>query len=284
MKDIDSIIYAEQQEITPSIDDQLDIVQLLNKIFISFAVNQCHPRDLVVALYQGRYLEENQRLVWRDFLANDIDYNMGMEGHFFSQSSFINQVCIESPRRTLRDDAANIRLYFYAIHRLIADQVVVLNEKVLTQTSVEEAYEAIEYEHREDVGDNAFIGFNLMQLYSKMLGYWWHSGLLHTEGCVDQLFYGIRYRFMVAMEAMSGLYKQWMEYVSIVMEGVDEFISHIRLVKLEDYTIEDSSRISLIAWESMLDYLDQINVLIVPTREPYGEDSRWYNRSCCSLS
>ena len=109
---------------------------------------------------------------------------MGMEGHFFSQASFIHQVCIESPRRTLRDDAANIRLYFYAIHRLIADQVVVLNERILTQTSVEEVYEAIEYEQREDVddvGDNVFVGFNLMPLHSKMLGYWWHSGLLHTE-------------------------------------------------------------------------------------------------------
>ena len=54
VKDIDSVIYAEQQVFTPSSEDRLDIVQLLNKMFISFAVNQCHPRDLVVALYIWR--------------------------------------------------------------------------------------------------------------------------------------------------------------------------------------------------------------------------------------
>ena len=51
------------------------------------------------------------------------------------------------------------------------------------------------------------------------------------------------------------------------MEGIEEFIRNIRLVKLEDYTIDDASRISLILWESMLDYLDHMDVSIVPTHE-----------------
>ena len=268
IRDVDAIIMGDKMQFKQVHEDRLDIVQLLNKLFSYCAVHECHPRDLVVALYQGRYLEENQRLVWQDFLLTDMYYNMGLEGHAFSQAEFIERVCIEAPRRSLREDEGYIRSYFYAIQRLMLDQVVVLSEVVVTQASIESAYEAIRYEHKKGRGPvGTFVGFDLMKLHTKLLGYWWHNGILSVEGCVDQICYGLQYRLQIAMESCKDLCRQWMEYIVTLLEKTEKFIKHVRETRLMDYEVADASRVSLIAWESVLKYLDDL--VVTETPHPY---------------
>jgi hypothetical protein len=195
-------------------------------------------------------------------------YSMGLEGHAFSQAAFIEHVCIEAPRRSLREDEGYIRSYFYAIHRLMLDQVAVLSETVVTQASVELAYEEIRYAHKRKGGPvGTFVGFNLMQLHTRLLSYWWHNGILSVEGCVDQICYGLQYRLQIAMESLKDPYRQWMEYVVTLLEKTEKFIKHVRETRLMDYDLVDASRISLIVWESALKYLDELVVTDKPN--PY---------------
>jgi len=67
----------------PTEHDQCDIWVLLNKLFIFHACHELHPRELLVALYLGSFLNDEQRRRLEAYRFNDVHTSLNVDGHNF---------------------------------------------------------------------------------------------------------------------------------------------------------------------------------------------------------
>jgi hypothetical protein len=247
-------------------DRYVESIQFIDKLLRHYSSQNVHPIYVIQEIAYGRcFVNDDDRAYWELHIeeARRVSSDSGDYRQYLTLDRLrvVHSMALLSSSYIQMSDT-DLSFVILTLQQYLVDLGLYLNGDVMDWTTIREIYSMIRYKPLPEnpANINGFAGFNLCHLHSILLKFWYHSynGLFQDISSPGQYITDFLSKLAPSSD-MTPSMSPWMQWLHRTLTIVKNIVTSYAKFTLHGYRVEDANRVTFLAWERALLYMDSIN-------------------------